>query len=118
MEEGAPSAPPLPCPKPACPPLYSCDEETWLAQFKRARLVSNQWLDCGILCLTIVLLILCGVCYLFCPTCLFGILCFCAILCPCVHPLNAPLWVAIILLTLSGWSFTTGAFSVSWNAKK
>jgi hypothetical protein len=89
-----------------------------MAQCRRAKLVSTQWLNCAILTLTVLTLFLCGISYLFCPNCLFGILFFCALLCPCIHPLNAPLWVAIILLTISGWSFTAGALSLSWNARK
>ena len=95
-----------------------CEDEAWIAQCKRAKLLSTQWLDCGIVCLTVFLLVMCAVSYIFCPNCLFAILMFCAILCPCVHPLNAPLWLAIVLLTLSGWSFTVGAFSVSWGTHK
>lgn len=112
----APSAPPcqeLPC---TAPP-YRPEEETWVSQCRRARLLSAQWMDCGVLCLTVLSLVLCLVFYFICPNCLFAVLLFCAILCPCIHPLNAPLWLAIILLTVSGWSFTVGSFSVAWIAK-
>lgn len=69
------------------------------------------------MCFTTVLLILCGVFFVFCPRCLFGVLILCACLCPFFNSLNAPLWLAIVMLTLTGWSFTGGAFSISWNAK-
>jgi hypothetical protein len=115
MEE--PSAPPKPVIKPAAEACDPC-QETWMAQCRHAKLLSTQWLECAVLALTVTALFLCGLSYLFCPNCLFAILLFCAFLCPCIHPLNAPLWVAIILLIISGWSFTTGAFSVSWGVAK
>jgi hypothetical protein len=64
-----------------------------------------------------VALVLCLVFYMLCPRCLFGILLLSACLCPFFNSMNAPLWLAIVLLTMSGWSFTAGAFSISWNAK-
>ena len=72
--------------------------------------------DCGVLLFTILTLLLCLVFFLFCPKCMFGILALSACLCPFYNSMNAPLWLAIILLTLSGWSFTSGSFQVSWIA--
>jgi hypothetical protein len=31
--------------------------------------------------------------------------------------LNAPLWLAILLLTIGGWSFTAGALEVRWKSQ-
>ena len=112
FSEGEPLISPLISPliAPPCP-------EAWLAQLRRAREVSAEWLQCAGFFMTGLAILLCALFYFTCQKCLFGVLLFCAVLCPCVHPLNAPLWLAIVLLTMSGWSFTAGAFSISWNAK-
>lgn len=93
-----------------------CQEEpTWLAQFRRTQELSAQWLRAAGLLLTVLATLLCFVFYMTCRQCLFAVLLFCAVLCPCIHPLNAPLWLAIVLLTVGGWSFTSGSLSVSWD---
>ena len=73
--------------------------------------------NCGVLCFTVLVLILCLVSFLFCQECLFFILILSACLCPFFHPMNAPLWLAIVLLTVGGWNFTMGALTVTWNYK-
>jgi len=83
----------------------------------RVKEMSTRSRDGLTMCFTIFLLTLCGLFFVFCPRCLFGVLILCACLCPFFNSLNAPLWLAIILLTMTGWSFTGGAFSISWNAK-
>ena len=89
----------------------------WYLQETRVRLLSDQYRQTGIMCLTILSTFLCILFFFVCPRCLFGILVFSICLCPFMHPMNVPLWIAIILLTISGWSFTAGALSVSWNSQ-
>lgn len=112
MEDCAPSAPPLP----ACP-CVEREEEDLSRYTQRIRAIATRSRDTGVLCFTTVALVLCLVFYMLCPRCLFGILLLSACLCPFFNSMNAPLWLAIVLLTMSGWSFTAGAFSISWNAK-
>ena len=76
--------------------------------------MQEQSKGCGVLCFTLLLLFLCIVSFIVCKECLFAILIVSGCLCPFFHPLNAPLWLAIVLLTVGGWSFTTGAISISW----
>jgi len=109
MEEGAPSAPPLP----ACQ-LVDSD---LLEYTQRVKAITARSTNSGVMCFTAAALILCVAFYILCPRCLFGILLLSACLCPFFNSMNAPLWLAIVLLTISGWSFTGGALSVSWNAK-
>lgn len=73
--------------------------------------------NCGVLCFTVFVIILCLVSFFFCQQCLFFLLIFSACLCPFFHPMNAPLWLAIVLLTVGGWNFTMGALTVTWNYK-
>jgi hypothetical protein len=96
-------------------PLIEDKDEGWVVHSRRTRQLTEKFHDCGVLCLMLVSVGLCFVFYMVCPRCLFGILLFSACLCPFFHPMNAPLWLAIVLLTVSGWSFTTGALSVTWN---
>ena len=112
MEEGQPSAPP----RPDTVDRLDTVERLCLAHANRIKLMTSRTTDCGVLCFTIFCLILCGVFFLFCPRCIFGVLILSACLCPFFNSMNAPLWLAIVLLTVSGWSFTGGAFSISWNA--
>jgi len=92
----------------------SCD--SWVVHARRVQSMSEQSRGCGMLLFTILLLVLCLASFMFCQECLFGILIISACLCPFFHPLNAPLWLAIVLLTVGGWSFTTGALSISWKS--
>ena len=71
----------------------------------------------GVLCFTCASLLLCVLAFLYCTECLFMILIISACLCPFFHPMNAPLWLAIVLLTVGGWNFTMGALTVTWNYK-
>ena len=87
----------------------------WVVHAKRTEHLRGQFRDTGILCLTLTCIVLCAVFYMVCPRCLFGILIFSACLCPWFNSLNISLWLAIILLTVSGWSFSVGAFSIVWH---
>jgi len=99
-----------------CPPT-ACDRDNWVVHARRMQGLSEQSRGLGVMCFTMLLLILCLVSFMFCQECLFVILVLSACMCPFFHPLNAPLWLAIVLLTIGGWSFTTGALSVSWKSK-
>jgi hypothetical protein len=109
-----PSAPPLP----ACPvSVVERDSEEDLTQYaQRIKALTARHQDSGVLCFTAAALVLCVAFYVFCPRCLFAVLLLSACLCPFFNAMNAPLWLAIVLLTLSGWSFTAGSLSVSWSA--
>lgn len=108
----------------SCACINDCNSPTgkdihngaWVLHAKRTRAVYDESRSCAVLIFTLLMLILCVAAFMFCPRCLFLVLIICACLCPFIHPLNAPLWLAIILLTFSGWSFTTGTLSVSWNS--
>ena len=114
MEDRAPSAPPLP----ACPvSVVERESEDFSRYAQRIKAIAARSQDGGVMCFTIAALVMCMVFYVVCPHCLFGVLLLSACLCPFFNSMNAPLWLAIVLLTLSGWSFTGGSFSVSWNAK-
>jgi hypothetical protein len=73
--------------------------------------------NCGVMCVTLVALLLCVISFFTCQECLFALLIVSACLCPFFHPMNAPLWLAIVLLTVGGWNFTVGALTVTWNYK-
>ena len=90
----------------------------WIRHAKRTKMIAEQSKNWAVLFLTVASLLLCVVFYIMCPDYLFLILLFSAILCPFFHPMNAPLWLAIVLLTVSGWTFTTGVFSIKWSGTK
>ena len=90
-------------------------DSDWVVHAQRTSYLTGQFHDLGVMCLVILCLVLSLVFYMICPRCLFGVLIFSACLCPFLHPMNAPLWLAIVLLTVSGWSVSTGALSVTWN---
>lgn len=71
--------------------------------------------NCGVLCFTFMSLLACVVSFFYCQQCLFMVLIISACLCPFFHPMNAPLWLAIVLLTVGGWNFTVGALTVTWH---
>lgn len=96
-------------------PTLTEEDLLWIKHAKKTKMISEQSRNWAVLCLTVFSLILCVVFYLMCPEYLFFILFLSAILCPCFHPMNAPLWLSIILLVISGWTFTTGVFSVKWS---
>lgn len=85
------------------------------------RTLRAQWQarqNCAVVCLTFIMICFCFVAFVFCPNCLFAILIISACMCPFFHPMNAPLWLAIVLLTVGGWNFTMGALTVSWKYKE
>jgi hypothetical protein len=81
----------------------------------KTRAYDEGFKNCGVLCFTLLAIILCIISFVFCKQCLFMILIISACLCPFFHPMNAPLWLAIVLLTVGGWNFTMGALTVTWN---
>lgn len=83
----------------------------------KTRALNEGSRNCGIMCFTLLTLILCVASFVFCQECLFALLIVSACLCPFFHPMNAPLWLAIVLLTVGGWNFTVGALTVTWNYK-
>ena len=99
----------------AATPLMRDSDSDWVVHAQRTSYLTGQFHDLGVMCLVILCLVLSLVFYMICPRCLFGVLIFSACLCPFLHPMNAPLWLAIVLLTVSGWSVSTGALSVTWN---
>lgn len=99
----------------AVPLIKGCDED-WVVHANRTRYITGQFRDLGVICLMISCIVACLVFYMICPKCLFGILIFCFILCPFYNSMNVPLWLAIILLTMSGWSLTAGKLSITWNS--
>ena len=96
-------------------PLMRDSDGDWMVHAQRTQYIRSQFHDLAVLCLTFTCLVLCSVFYVLCPRCLFGVLIFSACLCPWVNSLNVSLWVALVLLVLSGWTFSIGAFSVTWN---
>jgi hypothetical protein len=55
------------------------------------------------------------VCAILCVPCLMGILVFSACTCSFVPIMNVPLWGAIVLLIIEGWSLTNGHLTLMWN---
>jgi hypothetical protein len=94
-----------------------CKNSDWVVHVKRTKLLTESAKNCGILCFTLLMLLLCIISYVFCQECLFVLLIVSACLCPFFHPLNAPLWLAIVLLTVGGWSFTAGAMEIRWKSQ-
>jgi hypothetical protein len=87
----------------------------YVIQECRTRAYDEAFGNCGIMCFTLLAIILCLISFIFCKQCLFLILIISACLCPFFHPMNAPLWLAIVLLVVGGWNFTMGALTVTWN---
>lgn len=86
----------------------------WYIQENRARIFSDQCKQLAVM-LFVYLFIICAVGFYFiCPNCLFGILAVSIVLCPFYHQFNLTLWVAIVLLTFSGWTLTVGKLKVTW----
>jgi hypothetical protein len=86
----------------------------WHAE--RVREATDRGKRMAVLLMTVVSLLLCVYFYFACPKCLFGILVVSAYMCPWYHMMNAPLWVAIFMLVISGWTFTFGYLTVTWNS--
>ena len=98
-------------------PLMKEQENTaWMVHAERVQSLAEWSRRMGVMLLTLGSLMLCILFYFTCPKCLFGVLLFSACLCPWCNTMNAPLWLAIFLLILSGWTFTAGYFSVTWNS--
>ena len=55
------------------------------------------------------------ICLYVCLPCLFGILIFSAVLCPCQPVMNVPLWGSILVLLIKGWSLTNGHLTLIWS---
>jgi uncharacterized membrane protein len=94
-----------------------CFDDDWVHYNYRTKSIQDHARNWAVLCLTIITILLCLVFYVICRECLFAVLIFSACLCPFFHPMNAPLWLAILLLVVSGWTFTTGALTVSWSGQ-
>ena len=92
-------------------------EDEWLAYYNRTRRMQEHARNWAEMLLTVGSIILCILFFFTCKPCLFAIIIFSAILCPCFHSMNAPLWIAIAILVLTGWSFTTGRFSINWSGQ-
>ena len=99
-----------------CAPNSTDYSTNWVVHARRTQLLSEAGQNCGILCFTLLMLLLCIISFAFCQECLFVLLIVSACLCPFFHPLNAPLWLAIVLLTVGGWSFTAGAMEIRWKS--
>jgi hypothetical protein len=87
----------------------------WARYAKETREKRRVYEDLGMMIFTLISIGMCVFFFIFCTKCIFIVLLLSACLCPFYNSMNAPLWLAIILLTISGWSFTTGALSVSWS---
>jgi hypothetical protein len=94
-----------------------CSEDNWILYNHRTRVIQEKAQSWAVLGLTVISLVLCLVFFIFCKPCMLGILLLSACLCPFYHSMNAPLWLAILLLAVGGWSFTTGALTVSWSGQ-
>jgi hypothetical protein len=98
-------------------PLIKEKQDTaWMVHAERVKSLTEWSRGVGIMLLTSGSVMLCLLFYFICPRCLFGMLLFSACLCPWCNTMNAPLWLAIVLLVVSGWTFTAGYLSVTWNS--
>lgn len=61
------------------------------------------------------ILIFIVICTFVCLPCLFGLIVFSAITCPCKAEMNVPLWGSIIALIIRGWTFTNGHLTLTWS---
>jgi hypothetical protein len=82
--------------------------------------VSSQIKKATISCLISisVIILMLGACilsYFYCKSCLVAIVIFSLFFCLCVPGLNVPLWIGIVLLIISGYSFTNGKMTLVWN---
>lgn len=64
-----------------------------------------------ILCVTTGIILLC---YLYCIPCLFGIILFSFCFCISIPILNYPLWVAIAILIIQGYTLSNKPFTLTW----
>ncbi len=109
--------------------MESCDEvdtavplihpnEGWTVHADRTRYLRDQFHSLAVLFLVLACVVMCIIFYITCTKCLFFILLFCVLLCPFHNSFNLPLWIAIIMLIISGWTFSAGALSITWNNGK
>ena len=87
---------------------------TWYIQENRARIFSDQCKQMAVMIFVYLFLVAAVGFYFICPNCIFGILGLSLLLCPFYHQFNLTLWIAIVLLTFSGWTITVGKFRLSW----
>jgi hypothetical protein len=92
--------------------------DVWVVHAERVREATEWTKRTAVLqvLMTVVCLVLSVYFYFACPKCLFGILIVSAIMCPFHHMMNGPLWVAIFMLVISGWTFTLGNLSLTWKS--
>ena len=90
------------------------DDNAWVVHAERVKTLSETTKRGAVMLVTCTALVLCIVFFFVCPNCMFGVLLVSACMCPWFHSMNAPLWLAIVLLTVSGWSLTAGFLSVTW----
>jgi hypothetical protein len=100
----------------AAVPLVNDRDGDWVVHAKRTNYVAGQFRDLGVICLMFLCVAACLFFYFYCTQCLFGVLIFSACLCPYYNTMNIPLWISIILLTLSGWSITAGHLVLRWDS--
>ena len=91
------------------------EQDAWVVHAERVRSLAEWGRGGAIMLVTAFSLVLCLIFYVTCPKCLFGVLLVSACMCPWANSMNAPLWLAIVLLIVSGWTFTAGYLSVTWN---
>ena len=91
------------------------EPDDWVVHAERVRSLAESTRKMAVWLVTAISLLLCVIFFFVCPKCMFGVLLLSACLCPWIHAMNAPLWLAIVLLTVSGWSLTTGFLSVTWS---
>ena len=96
-------------------PLIKEKDNGWVVHAERVKTLAGWMHGVAVMILTGLSILLCLIFYFTCPKCLFYILILSACMCPWIHSMNAPLWLAIVLLVLSGWTFTYGYMSVTWN---
>lgn len=101
----------------AAMPLVTEKDGDWVVHAKRTNYVAGQFRDLGVIILMVICVFSCLVSYFYCTQCLFGVLIFSACICPYYNAMNIPLWTAIVLLTLSGWSLTAGNLVVTWKSR-
>jgi hypothetical protein len=100
----------------AVPLVKKREGDAWVVHAERAQTLTEGFKGGAVMLMTAFSLLLCFIFYAICPKCLFLVLIISACMCPWFQSMNAPLWLAIILLVLSGWTFTAGYLSVTWNS--
>lgn len=106
-----------PCDVECAVPLVNKREgDAWVVHAQRTQNLVEGFRGAAVMLVTGLALAMCFIFYFLCPKCLFLVLLVSACMCPWFQSMNAPLWLAIILLVLSGWTFTAGYFTVTWNS--